>query len=303
MSAPRQQGRDRGWCRYAGPLLLALGLLPGGGCLTPGKIETPDAPVAPRVTELPPSDGAKACLAVAATLEREGHEGFEELAIAEYEKARHLDPVVKVSRQLALLYDRVGKQKEALREYQTALEQSPRDADLLNNFGYFYYNWGKLSEAEEKLRAALEINPKHPRAWNNLGLVLGTQQRYQESLDAFQQVPLSEAEAHSNLAFVLSTQGKVAEAREQYQQALKLEPNLTRARLALDKLEHPGKAAAAPAPPTPVEAARKAAQERLQARTPGQGQAPVAQADGRSRSEQPPIVVEPRSLSRPEQHE
>ena len=159
-----------------------------------------------------PDAAAKACLTLAASMDKEG---YEVEAICQYERARTLDPRLRVSRKLAVLYDRIGQQQAALTEYQAALEQAPHDPDLLNNLGYFYYNWGKLPEAEEKLLAALALNPKLQRAWNNLGLVYAQQGRTVDSLQAFQKV-VSEAEAHSNLAFILTTQGKVAEAKTEY---------------------------------------------------------------------------------------
>jgi tetratricopeptide (TPR) repeat protein len=302
MSVKRQRGGKRELGRYGWSLLLALGLLPGGGCLTTptGKTGVPEGPPSggSQTTALPPDAGSRVCLSLAASYEREAaaccerdeKKKFLECAIQQYARAREQDPSLKVSRQLAVLLDQLGEQRLAQKEFQNALEQSPHDADLLNNYGYFYYNWGKMPEAEEKLRAALQINAKHQRAWNNLGLVLGANKRDSESLEAFRQAVGSEAEAHSNLAFVMSARGEVAGARKEYHEALRLDPSLTRARLALDKLDNPGKAA--PSPLTQVEAARaKAAQERLLART--QPQQPVAAVEPARRTEPPPIVVTP----------
>src|SRR5262249_20656853 len=127
------------------------------------------------------------------------------------------------------------------------LRENPRDADVLASLGYFYYARGQWTEAEENLRHALTINPKHQRAWVNLGLTMGEQGHYAQSLEAFRKA-VSEAEAHSNLAFVLTTQGKRQEAKEEYRRALELEPNLMIARRALDKLERSAAAADGAAP-------------------------------------------------------
>ncbi len=133
-----------------------------------------------------------------------------------------------------------------MEEYKLLLSKSPRDADLLNDIGYCYYNQGKWSEAEKFLRQALAVNAKHARAWINLGMALAQDHRYQESLEAFTKV-VNPAQAQCNLAFIWLTQGKREEAVAAYRQALAMEPNLGVARAALERLERPG-VPAAPAP-------------------------------------------------------
>src|SRR5947207_3409197 len=74
MSANRRRGGSRDWGRYGWSLLLALGLLPGGGCLTSEKATIPEMPPmngGAAATSLAPSAGAKVCLNLAATYERE----------------------------------------------------------------------------------------------------------------------------------------------------------------------------------------------------------------------------------------
>ena len=95
-----------------------------------------------------------------------------------------------------------------------------------------------MAQAEENLRKALTVDPKHGRAWMNLGLALGQQKKYEESLEAFEKA-VRPAEARCNLAFVMSTQGKTDQARELYHEALKLDPGLKLARQALAKLDRP----------------------------------------------------------------
>jgi Tfp pilus assembly protein PilF len=224
---------------------LGLSWLPGAGCLNPGTVPdlpatapTPAAATSAKA-ELPSKDGAKVCLALAEDFEKTGHDAD---AIVQYERARGYDPSLKqVSRRLAILYDRLGETKKAQEEFQAALKLHPKDADLQNDFGYSCYSHGKFDEAEKHLRQALALNPKHARAWMNLGLTLGQQGRYKDSLEAFLHVA-SPAEAHSNLAFVLTTQGKREEAKQEYREALALDPELKIAQGALAKLsEPPGK--------------------------------------------------------------
>jgi Tfp pilus assembly protein PilF len=199
-----------------------------------------------RAKELPPNQTAELCLAAAAELEKRG---FESEAIAQYEKAREHDPNRKqVAYRLAVLYDRRGDSTRAAAEYARALQETPRNADLLNDLGYFHYQRDNFVEAEKWFRQALAVTPGHQRAAVNLGLALGCQGRFQESLETFAKI-LPPAQALSNVGVLLAQQGRKDEAREAFQQALRLEPGLPQARAImarLDGLPSPAEASANP---------------------------------------------------------
>jgi Tfp pilus assembly protein PilF len=202
-------------------------------------------PPAANNKELPPEEAARVCLAAAEEMEKGG---LYAQAAALYEKARKDYPrFASVSRRLAVLYDEQGDFTRAQEEYEKALKLTPKDADLLNDFGYSWYCRGNWTEAEKYLRQAVAADPNHRTAWVNLGLTLGQEQRYDDSLQAFGHA-VSPAQAQCNLAFVFTTQGKREEARVAYRRALELDGSLGLARAALDKLEHPGQA---PPPPRP----------------------------------------------------
>ncbi len=185
--------------------------------------------------ELPPEEAAELWFTLAQELEKSGRETE---AIVQYEKARQKKPQLddQVSRRLAILYDRNGNQARAMVEFQQALKAHPKDADLLSDLGYSYYNRGEWQEAEKYLRKAVAVAPQHKRAWTNLGMSLAQQGRTKESLEAFSKA-VSPAEANANLGFILASQGKTAEAQQAYRHALELEPTLQVARVALVRLE------------------------------------------------------------------
>lgn len=185
--------------------------------------------------ELRPSESAKVCFATAESLEKGGKEAE---AIHMYERARSIDArqVPLATRRLATLYGQIGEFDRAKQEYERALEQSPNDCEILNDFGYFYYCRGLWDDAEKKLRQSVASNPKFGRAWINLGMTLGQKGQTKESLEAFQKA-VSPGQAWCNLGFLLTTQGKRAEAHDAFRQALKLEPDLQRAAQALAKLD------------------------------------------------------------------
>lgn len=196
-------------------------------------------------TELPPKQAAVACLAAADEVAQKG-KGPEAIkqAIALYEKARALDPATATSagvgRRLAVLYDMVGDFSKAQAEYDPLLKEYPNDPKLLNDIGYSYYCRGDLPTAEKFLRKAVQLDPALKPAWLNLGLVAGAAGQLDDAFAAFQKGG-TEGESHANMGFVLAASGKMAEAKAEYRKALTVEPGLSSARTALERLENPPK--------------------------------------------------------------
>jgi Tfp pilus assembly protein PilF len=184
--------------------------------------------------ELAAPQAVMACLATGEMLEKQG---YEKEALLEYQRARHFDAHQPgVARRLAVLYGKQGETERARTEFETALREQPRDADLFNDFGYFQYQLGESAAAEKSLRQALALDPKHQRAWVNLGKVLVKERRYEESCEAFCHV-VRPAQAAANVGILLAKEGKVPEARQVLHKALGLEPDLQAARVVLSQLE------------------------------------------------------------------
>jgi Tfp pilus assembly protein PilF len=174
------------------------------------------------------------CVVTAQEMERAGND---EEAIKLYEQARQLNPKMTLpTRRLAILHQRTGDFNRAIAEYRRAVVAAPKDASLLNDFGYCYYEQNNFPEAEATLRRALSIDSRHVRAWANLGLVLGRMECFDKSYEAFCHV-VSPAEARSNIGVLLAQQGRVREAREAFQAALATSPGLKQAQAMLATLE------------------------------------------------------------------
>jgi Tfp pilus assembly protein PilF len=173
--------------------------------------------------ELPPKEAARACMAAAEELEKNGHNSE---AIVLYEKARSKDAGLKaVPHHLAALYDAEGDSTHALEEYRKALELEPTNADLLNDFGYYCYERENYPEAEKTLKKAVAISPKHEKALANLALVLAAQSRFDESYETFCKV-VGPAAAHSNVGVLQAKQGRNDDAKRSFQQALAADASL-----------------------------------------------------------------------------
>lgn len=137
---------------------------------------------------------------------------------------------------LAVLHARDNNFAESNRYFEHALQMGDISLDLLSDYGYCLYLQSQHEDAERVLRQALRQKPNHEASCNNLGLVLGAQGRYQESLEAFQRVN-NEAEAHANLAYVFSQAGDLENARKGYLQALTLNKQLKPAAVAVIQVE------------------------------------------------------------------
>ncbi|MHC4878606.1 MAG: tetratricopeptide repeat protein [Planctomycetota bacterium] len=200
------------------------------------KHETPQTGVTPGklLATATQSRTAEACRRTGLELAQHNRD---EHAIEQLEKAREINPRIKgVSHPLAVLFDRQGRFDAADREYQRALDESPRSADLLSDYGYFLYSRGNVEQAEERLRAAIKADSGHEKALLNLGLVLGQQQQFDEALTVFERA-VGPAAARHNLGLLHAQHGNTDEASRWFAEAARLDPSLTQPRDVLAWME------------------------------------------------------------------
>jgi len=158
-------------------------------------------------------------------LELAAHEK-DEHAISQFEQARKLEPEMKgIAYPLAVLYDRQGRLDAAQREYERALIESPKDADLRNDFGYFLYSRKNYTESKKQLEQALKLNQNHPKARINLAMTLASQGQLEEAHAQFEEA-LGPAAAHHNIGLILFKSGRKDEALAHLQQAAQIDPSL-----------------------------------------------------------------------------
>jgi tetratricopeptide (TPR) repeat protein len=195
------------------------------------------AAAAPPPVELPAKEAARLCLRAAQEFEASGKTAE---AIRLYEKARTTDPSLSMpaTRRLAGLYDKAGEFSKSTAEYETLIRDNPKDADLLNDFGYSHYCRGDWAAAEAALTQAVAADPNHKRAWVNLGLAQAQLAKWDDSFQSFCKA-VRPADAHCNLGFILATRGNTEEAKAQYHLALAADPSCRLARAALAKFENP----------------------------------------------------------------
>ena len=162
--------------------------------------------------------------------------GLDEEAITAYLEVRKLDPTaVGVAHRLAVLYDRSGMTDAASREYQAALRESPQNADIQCDYGYFLYSTGRDAEAENSLRESLRLSPEHRQATINLALVIGNQGRYDESLELFTKA-IGPAAALHNVGMLKLRAGEMDSARQMLSEASRRDPSIAQSPGVLERL-------------------------------------------------------------------
>lgn len=162
--------------------------------------------------------------------------GMDVEAIAAYEKVRKLQPNQPgVAHALAVLYDRGAMTDAAQREYNKALVESPDDADVLCDYGYFLYCIGDLHRAEQRLRQCLHIDSEHVQGATNLAVVLASGQHYDEAKTLFERAIGSAAAMH-NIGLFKMRHGRSEEGRAMIAVAVEQDPSLSQPRRVLERI-------------------------------------------------------------------
>lgn len=189
--------------RYRLPLVPALALLAGAGCVELARVVrtgalgrlalaggvaalTLAASVAPGPFALEKIDFETVLLeAVAGSCARMG---AEEQAVAYFERAAERDPqaVVALS-QLGQRALAAGNLREALALYEQARQAKPDVAAVHLNYSVVLQKRSDWPAAEACLREALRIDPNYALAWAHLGGVLSAQRRFEDAGDAYRQ--------------------------------------------------------------------------------------------------------------------
>ena len=141
----------------------------------------------------------------------------------------------RVYHRLGVIAAREGHLDQAEQYLTQAQKLGLHSADLLADLGYLYYLQHRLDAAEQYLQQALKADPGHKRAAVNLGLVLGTQGKFDKALAMFRRSG-DDAAAYANLAYVCTQLGQMDRAIHYYDQALTLNKNLRPAAEALAQL-------------------------------------------------------------------
>jgi tetratricopeptide (TPR) repeat protein len=129
---------------------------------------------------------------------------------------------------------RLGRPQEAVEQYERALRLKPDSAATHYNLAYLLLQLGRSADAKSHYEEAIRLNPAYaPQAAMDLANASAQAGRYPEALAGYLEVLQMDpdnAEAHYNLAIVLVRLGRNAEAVAHIREALRLKPELGRAK-------------------------------------------------------------------------
>lgn len=151
-------------------------------------------------------------------------------AIRQYEQALEwnpTDPYVPFNLSAALL--QAGRYSEAIKYCEQALRVDPNDRQAHHNLGIALLHVGRPENAVRHIEQALRINPEHVEARVLLGSVLYDLGRVSEAMAQWEQVLQIEpalAEAHYNLGNAFLRERRLDKAIEHYGAAARLKPEL-----------------------------------------------------------------------------
>jgi tetratricopeptide (TPR) repeat protein/DNA-binding winged helix-turn-helix (wHTH) protein len=128
---------------------------------------------------------------------------------------------------LGSLYWETGRDRDAERAYQRALDIDADNVRALRGLADVYYRDGRLEEAEAMHRRAIGLQPGDWATYNTFGWFLYQNGRYAEAADQFRKVVAIDSnnmQGYSNLGAALMLSGNFAEAAPAFQRAIQIEP-------------------------------------------------------------------------------
>ncbi len=147
------------------------------------------------------------------------------------EKADDLNAMLGYAR----FQENQGRINEAVALYQKAVQTHPKEAAAYNNLGLCFARRGKLNEAASALGQAVQLDPRNPLYRNNLATVLVDQNRLPEAFANLREVH-GDAAAYYNMGYLLNKKGQTEEAEHNFAQALMIDPKMAPAQKWLNYL-------------------------------------------------------------------
>jgi Tfp pilus assembly protein PilF len=132
-----------------------------------------------------------------------------------------------------------GYLDEAVELYQKSITVYPT-AEAHTFLGWTYSFQGKLDDAIEECKKAIEVDPDFGNPYNDIGAYLIEKDQFSEAIPWLQKATQAKRYEsyhfpHYNLGRVYMAQGLMKRAMEEFEKALKIEPNYSLARDALEE--------------------------------------------------------------------
>ena len=134
-----------------------------------------------------------------------------------------------------------GELEEAIEQYKRSIEIFPT-AEAHTFLGWTYSFQGHYEEAISECKEAIKIDPEFGNPYNDIGAYLIERGRLDEAIPWFQKAMVAKrydsyCYPHYNLGRVYEQKGNWREALKCYEGSLKVNPDYTLARKALNRLK------------------------------------------------------------------
>jgi Flp pilus assembly protein TadD len=165
------------------------------------------------------------------------------LGMEQYETARKLfqraisrdEKYAPAHAQLGVLFNMLGRHREADVEHKKAIELDRDNAAYRNNLGFSQYMQGRLRQAVTTYLGALEHDAAQKRIHNNLAFAYAKLGSLDKAYAHFR-LAGPPAQATNNLAYVAEEQGQLERAYDLYLEALKQDSELVQAQRNLERV-------------------------------------------------------------------
>jgi eukaryotic-like serine/threonine-protein kinase len=129
---------------------------------------------------------------------------------------------------LGLLADGTGRYREAVKEYQRALELEPSSQNAYIGLALAYEHAGAMSEAEQTYQRAIGVYPSSPYGYNSLGTFYLRQHQFDEAAQMFQRVIALAPEGYApyvNLGATYNNMGQYDKSIEPLKKSILIRPS------------------------------------------------------------------------------
>jgi tetratricopeptide (TPR) repeat protein len=131
-----------------------------------------------------------------------------------------------------LVYGDSGQFKQAISDYNKAIELDPKLSEAYTNRGNAYVRLGQLNQAISDCNKAIELNPKLAQAYSNRGAIYVTLGQHTQAIsDCTKAIELNPklSEAYNNRGFAYYNLGRLPQAISDYTKVIELDPKYAKA--------------------------------------------------------------------------
>jgi eukaryotic-like serine/threonine-protein kinase len=151
--------------------------------------------------------------------------GRDEEAIKNFQRALELDPLdYEAAQELARMYENKGRLDEAIKLLKKFIDIKPGYWAVYSNLGYFYYHQGNYEQAEKMYRYSTEFMTENVNDYNNLMAIYYQLGDIESAREAFEKSVAIEPDAHTyiNMGTIYFYQRRYADAMAMYEEAIEL---------------------------------------------------------------------------------